>query len=242
MSFGLQLIQSYETDENFEEENDREYSCPQDPELADKESLRVSMGEDVDSDGSFFADPVDPVTGIRKRRKKEVQRLLTAKKRRSLHRVKLQRCGCLKQCSKKFAKDERINENLKYWNLDAAGQTGFIRERVHRIAIERRMNNRHTKGKFKIHRYQFNMMRSDGEFLRVCRKFFLNTIGFNETCGYVCCNILHMCLFTHNYLNEFIAILYTAALPVIITINQEQANGANIFVVLRNTMQLRLIL
>lgn len=214
MSVALQNIQSaYQTDDTSEDEfpelnssipvvpdkqddqiseqdflgfDERELSntVSLEPNNPDNDCARIPIDNDVDSDGSFFNEFEGVISGPRKRSKKVQLRLLRAKKRRLAHSVKFENCECKKDCSKAFAKDDRIQENSKYWN-DITGQAAFIRERVHRMAIKRRQKNRHTDGKFKMFRYQFNIMSSNGELKNVCRKFFLNTIGFSQTCGYV---------------------------------------------------------
>lgn len=178
--------QTDEKDFHGFDEREVNNSVPPESDYPDKECSRISIEDDVvqDSDGSFFDDPTDPVTGNRKRPKKEQQRLLKAKKRRLSHGVKFESCGCHKECSNVFSKDERMQENCKYWNY-TTGKAAFVRERVQRVAIQRRRTNRHTGGKFKMFRYLFHAMTSNGEIKGVCRKFFLNTIGYNETCGYI---------------------------------------------------------
>ncbi|XP_055627194.1 uncharacterized protein LOC129769139 [Toxorhynchites rutilus septentrionalis] len=139
-----------------------------------------SEGEEVDSDGSFFA------TQNRKwnRTKKEIRKAKIAKNRRLAHKLISATCGCRKNCDQIVSKDERAIIHDQFWKLDQAGQTNFIRENVHRSSQPLRLRNRFTaKNPKKSCSYIFSFRLLNGTDVRVCRKLFLNTIGYGDNCG-----------------------------------------------------------
>lgn len=152
------------------------------------EQLSSSTILDPDSEGSFFeTDKTDgkPREASRKRTKKEIRKLDIARRRRLAHTVIMEVCGCRKECDKLVSKDDRIEMNKSFWELDAAGQKCFIRERVHRKNVEKRNRYRITGEQLrKRHSYVFTIRTvASNESTAVCRKIFLNTLGYGDHCG-----------------------------------------------------------
>ncbi|XP_055548913.1 uncharacterized protein LOC129732247 [Wyeomyia smithii] len=62
--------------------------------------------------------------------------------------------------------------------------TSFIRERVQQVPVRRRKRNTYSgQEAMKQHSYLFSLKSSGGELVSVCRKFFLNTLGYGDGCG-----------------------------------------------------------
>lgn len=144
------------------------------------------VNADGDSDDSFFGtEPESMDKSKSKRTKKESRKRDIAERRRQTHPVISQNCGCSKECGNLVSKDDRNDINKVFWSLDAAGQKHFIRERVQRKAVERRSRNFFTDENLrKRHSYVFHIRTvSSDEAPTVCRKFFLNTLGYGEHCG-----------------------------------------------------------
>lgn len=117
--------------------------------------------------------------------KKEIRKRDVAERRRQAHGAILDDCGCLKECGNLVPRDDRINMNKTFWSLDTAGQKCFIRERVLRKHVEKRSRNRFTEENLrKRHSYDFHIRTVTSDAApTVCRKFFLNTLGYGEHCG-----------------------------------------------------------
>lgn len=147
------------------------------------ESQTTSTGsEEIDSDGSFFN--VSTVTKKRKRTKKERRSRSIAKKQRSLHKTKLDACGCQRDCGRLVSKDDRIAVNEAFWKLGWNDRNSFIRESVHRVEVAKRVLHHHTSdGPKKRHTYVFYIRSNGGSLTAVCRKFYLNTLGYGDHCG-----------------------------------------------------------
>lgn len=198
-STGLQLIRQYCSDTSSEED----FAGFDDDEK--NERLKIERFDNImlaqcftinafptenishsvqDSDGSFLGDTIPSEGKLRKRTKKENLKAFVAKKRRLSHQIKLDCCGCKKQCSQHFSKDDRVEEHRRFWSLDPTGQSNFIRERVKRITVNRRTKNRHTE-KLKANFFSFALKNSSNNSISVCRKFLLNSIGYADSCGYV---------------------------------------------------------
>lgn len=143
-----------------------------------------SAAEVVDSEGSFFGEVSGSGSQKRKLSKKEARRMQVAKKRRRLHPVIHDVCGCLKDCGKRISKDERMDANRLYWNLEFKDQANFIREHVQQVEITRRVRQRHIEADLrKRHTYKYHVRSTNGTMENVCRKFYLNTLGYSENCG-----------------------------------------------------------
>lgn len=152
------------------------------------EPIQSSSAEEensVDSDGSFFETSTTTRVKTRKRTLKETKKRISAKKRRRSHQIKLTKCcTCRQECWKTISKDERISVHTRFWKQDAAGQSAFIRERVQRIPVKNRKKNHYVlDNPVKLYTYVFNIQSESGKFVVVCRKFFLNTLGYSEDCG-----------------------------------------------------------
>lgn len=154
-----------------------------------KNSLEIENSDlPIDSDGSFFDDGGEshgePRPKRGKRTKKEIQKLQSADKRRNAHGIKLIDCGCTKECTGLVTKDDRSAVHREFWALDVAGQRSYIRERVVRKPVTRRVRYRSPNNPIKMHSYTFHIRPiGSNEFIRVCRKFFMNTIGYSTQCG-----------------------------------------------------------
>lgn len=143
-----------------------------------------------DSDGSFFGNESDSSSRETsktqsKRTKKEIRKRDVAEIRRLAHAIILEDCGCVKECGNLVSRDDRMEINKTFWSLHAAGQKHFIRERVLRTAVEKRSRNVFTDQRLrKRHSYNFHIRTvASDEAPTVCRKFFLNTLGYGEHCG-----------------------------------------------------------
>lgn len=144
------------------------------------EAVSIASDDTHDSERSYSA---EQRRGKRKRTKKEQRKAVVAKKRRISHPPKLVSCNCRKNCSDSISMDDRKIIHAAFWKLNNAAQSDFFRERVARVPIERRRTNRHVlKEPHKLHSYHFSLEMADKRVVRVCRKFFLNTIGYSEHC------------------------------------------------------------
>lgn len=135
--------------------------------------------ETLDSDGSF-------TRGVKRKRKKtrkEHQKMEIARCRRLNHNAILTSCGCSKDCNAIVSKDERVLVHSKFWNLSPEDQRGFIRENVRRTTVQKRRPNRSADDPRKSYTYIFHIRFESGEMRQVCKKFFLNSIGYNDNCG-----------------------------------------------------------
>lgn len=149
-----------------------------DNELADAVN---TSNESIDSEGSYFQ---EEHRNKRKETKKVKRKAVVARNRRISHPPKLVLCGCRKVCSNEVSKNKRIIIHRAFWKLDITGQTAFFRERVIRLSIVRRAKHRHElKDPRKLHSYHYSLEMADKRVVRVCRKFFLNTLGYGEHCG-----------------------------------------------------------
>lgn len=134
----------------------------------------------LDSDGSFF----ETQSRKRKRTKKEIRKAKIAKNRRLAHKLIIAKCGCRKNCDQIVSKDERVIVHDQFWKLDKMEQISFIRENVHRSSEPLRRKNQFTANDPKKScSYIFCLRLFNGTDVRVCRKFFLNTIGYGDNCG-----------------------------------------------------------
>lgn len=143
-----------------------------------------------DSDSSCSFSEQQPERSYRKKTKKERKKEDSAKKRRKSHAIILETCGCLKNCNTKFTRDDRLQFHKSFWDLDNVGQGNLIRQYAHLTPVGRR-RKRNAKDLAKQLAYKYTVPSSSGDPVKVCRKFFLNTLGFGEHCGYVLENILN---------------------------------------------------
>lgn len=146
--------------------------------------IPVSPLVHYDSDDSYFGIEGERQKTAKKRTKKEIRKLDIAEKRRLAHQVILDDCACSKGCAELVCKDDRMDINKAFWALDLAGQKSFMRERVERSSVKRRSQHRYTDQPIKCHTYTFRLRKTGSdESSIVCRKFFLNTLGYKEHCG-----------------------------------------------------------
>lgn len=100
-------------------------------------------------------------------------------KRNAKHRVK-QGCGekCSKRCTEYFDEEKRKEINELFWIEDWVEQRKFIQCHVTRGECSRRV----AKGTkmAKAYTFKFSFLSAEGEYKRVCKKFFLTTLGFSE--------------------------------------------------------------
>lgn len=115
----------------------------------------------------------EPAVKKRKLTKKEMKRISVANRRRNAHRAKLTTCQCHRNCNDLLSRDDVIAVNRAFWDLDLHGQKSWIRQQVTRREVSRRSTNR----------FLFCLPTSEGSQVEVCRKKFLNAIGFGEDCG-----------------------------------------------------------
>lgn len=136
---------------------------------------------DTDSSGSFSE--LRPKRKSGKRTKKEIKREDSARKRHLSHTVILDNCGCLKKCNENLTRDDRLQFHKLYWDLDNVGQGNLIRQYAHPKPIARRRSRKVSTDLVKQLALKCTLPSSSGDPVTVCRKFFLNTIGFRENCG-----------------------------------------------------------
>ncbi|EDS27200.1 conserved hypothetical protein [Culex quinquefasciatus] len=139
-----------------------------------------------DSDGSFTN---EPVLKKRKLTKKERMKRSVAKGRRNTHRAKLTMCRCHRNCNDHVSHDEVKAVNHAFWILDLEGQKNWIRQQVTRREISRRSTNWFENDLRKNTSFLFHLPTSNGTQVEVCRKKFLNAIGYGEDCG----NMVYRC-------------------------------------------------
>lgn len=134
-------------------------------------------GVSSESTVSFFAKP--------KRRlpKKDVHRKYVAEKRRLAHKAKFNDCKCRRKCTSSISRDERCAINKAFWSLTQAQQRCFIREFVKTTEIIRRRRTMHNNQIRKQHSYAFQLRLASGTMISVCRKIFMNTLGYDQHCG-----------------------------------------------------------
>lgn len=144
----------------------------------------ISGNDSLDSDGSFFDAKEFPDRTSKKRTKKQIQKEDSEKRRRRSHALKAENCNCRFECVNKIGKDDRIQIHGRFWNLDVSGQAAFIRETVQLAPFTRRVKNQFiAEEPKKRKKYVFHLMADKIEPVKVCRKFYMNTIGFSENCG-----------------------------------------------------------
>lgn len=165
-------------------------SNPETEKYSDADSTGESLEMISDSDDCFFGSESDSgseeiIEPESKRTKKEIRKRDVAERRRLAHAVILEDCGCRKECGNLVSRDDRVDVNTTFWGLDAAGQKHFIRERVLRVPIKRRSRNKFQDDSLrKHHSYKFHIRTvASDEAPSVCRKFFLNTLGYGDHCG-----------------------------------------------------------
>lgn len=145
------------------------------------------MSENEPNEGVSGSDqeniPEEGTSKPKKRTRKLIQQEDAAKRRRKEHDIKLIDCDCKRACVEKVGKDTRIDIHSRFWDLDSFGQEVFFKETVQLAPLKRRVKNRFFMEEPKKRKsYVFHLM-ADNERVEVCRKFYLNTIGYNENCG-----------------------------------------------------------
>lgn len=150
-----------------------------DPAPKEQQEVNSETTETPDSDGSFYRG----VKRKRKRTKKEWQKMKVARSKRLSHNAILTSCGCAKECNAVVSKDDRVLIHARFWNLGTDDQKSFIRENVTRTTVQRRRMNHAVDDPRKSYTYIFHARFESGEMRQVCKKFFLNTLGYNENCG-----------------------------------------------------------
>ena len=84
--------------------------------------------------------------------------------------------SCNWKCCESINEAERIKINEKYWNLDFEHQKRFILDRVTKSVSKRTTVNTRRESTF-----QYTIRKQTGEVLRVCKLFFLTTLGYKKT-------------------------------------------------------------
>lgn len=170
--YGDDTVEKYPDSQNSFLQQVPEHRLPSDHEDEDGSEL-------TDSSGSFFAGSPKRL----KQTKKEKARQKLAKKRKLAHPVKQVVCGCRRNCSGLVSKDDRLVINEMFWSLSYTEQNQYIRERVQQIAVQNRSRESFNQQPRKQHSYKFTIQIGSDNSVDVCRKFFLNTLGYGEHCG-----------------------------------------------------------
>lgn len=175
----LQLLKDYGSGSSSEEEFE---GFPAEAQVVSTFPLSSSATSTDcnDSDGSFTN---EPVLKKRKLTKKERMKRSVAKGRRNTHRAKLTMCRCHRNCNDHVSHDEVTAVNHAFWILDLEGQKNWIRQQVTRREISRRSTNWFENDLRKNTSFLFHLPTSNGTQVEVCRKKFLNAIGYGEDCG-----------------------------------------------------------
>ena len=80
---------------------------------------------------------------------------------------------CYLKCSEIITEEERLQINQKYWDLDFERQKGYIFERVTKLK-PKRMKDKSSKN----NTFSFTIRKPIGDIVKVCKVFFLTTLGF----------------------------------------------------------------
>lgn len=172
--YGNDTIEKYPATRNRSLEQVPEHCLPSDH--GDEDD-----SESTDSSGSFLA--VSEQKRL-KRTKKEKSRQKLQKKRKLAHPVQQVDCGCHLNCSESVSKDDRLVVNQTFWGLPETERSQYIRERVQQIIVHKRSRESFTNGQpRKQHSYKFTIQIGSDNCVDVCRKFFLNTLGYGEQSG-----------------------------------------------------------
>lgn len=142
---------------------------------------QTARAHSCDSSCSFFE--LRPQRKSGKKTKKETKRENSVKNRRRSHAAILDNCGCLRTCNEKLTRDDRLQFHKTFWDLDNVGQGNLIRQYAHPKPVERRRSRKVATDSAKQLAYTCTLPSSSDVPVTVCRKFFLNTIGFRENCG-----------------------------------------------------------
>ncbi|XP_065095618.1 uncharacterized protein LOC135717456 [Ochlerotatus camptorhynchus] len=141
-----------------------------------------NTGEAAQDSDDFFNSPNRKKTN--KRTKKEILREDAAKRRRLAHNAILQNCDCRKQCINLLSRDDRMSIHESFWNLREVDQSNFIQKYVHPAIAEKRRKCRTPANELrKTQSYKCTLPSASDDPIAVCRKFFLNTLGYEEHCG-----------------------------------------------------------
>lgn len=139
--------------------------------------------EDCESDSGKANGEERQLKTPKRKTKKVLTKEANAKKRHSSHSIILDDCTCHRKCNEKFSRDDRLRFHERFWDEDSAGQGNLIRQYAHLKPIERRRDNIKKANLSKRLAYACTLPCASSDPVVVCRKYFLNTIGFRETCG-----------------------------------------------------------
>lgn len=92
----------------------------------------------------------------------------------------LNECKCVMECRNKVGLDERRILNAEYWKAKPDARKRIIREHVKREQVKRRRVDPNSEYR-KIYSYTYQLQDAQQVVHNVCRTFFLNTIGFEQS-------------------------------------------------------------
>lgn len=89
-------------------------------------------------------------------------------------------CECKIPCYSKISKDAQAEINSNYWNSDFRGKKNLIRQFVSQELVKTRRSTGTTSPK-KTASFKYGLTDESGDCHKVCRSFFLNTLGFDKS-------------------------------------------------------------
>lgn len=123
------------------------------------------------------------VSEVQKRKRKKVNS--TEKQAEKVrHKMEKHEVGlpckhnCSKRCLVNFPEELREDINRKYWKIDWKDQRSFILEHVHSTSMKRRRKKSNKPRKQNT--YSYSLRSATGLTTRVCKHFFLTTLGFKS--------------------------------------------------------------
>ncbi|CAH1969615.1 unnamed protein product [Acanthoscelides obtectus] len=142
--------------------------------------------EENETKGYEEADPYETVEGHtkegeeRKRKKYKLSKEVRAETKKnkviSLHKVREGCINCKLKCRTFFTEEERNTTNHEFWKLDWKGKRTFVMN-----STENRTPKRKVEGSKKNKTFTYFLKDSSGTTRRVCKIFFLTTLGYKKT-------------------------------------------------------------
>lgn len=121
-----------------------------------------------------------PVKDPRNVSKKKMTKKNRENKRIESHKKMPKQCVCEKPCYLKISKDKQTEVNNNYWHSDFRGKKNIIRKFVSKELVKSRRNAGNTSPK-KTASFKYELTDESGDRHKVCRAFFLNTLGFDKS-------------------------------------------------------------
>lgn len=140
----------------------------------DGENTQLPQSSILDVSNEEVESDVMPAKKLKSRELHKKNREARIEKRSQLRNE----CKCALKCRDLISSDTRLEFNRQYWSQDYVGQQAFIKQYVRQLPIKRR-RSRTNEMPTRNRNFSYSVKSDNNEVIKVCGKFFLNTLGYD---------------------------------------------------------------